>query len=409
MPPPQPLIGVIGKTNVGKSTFFAAATLVPVNISNRPFTTIEPNIGIGYLKRKCVHIELGLPKCDPKNSMCINGWRFIPVKIMDVAGLIPGAHKGRGLGNKFMDDLRQADVLIHVVDAAGATSLEGNPVPPGTADPVEEVRQIEFEVNAWFFRIISRDWEKFARQVDTSGKDVVEALTQRLSGLSIKKNHVIEALRATGLEGRKLSTWSQDELRAFAYKLRELSKPMIIAANKADLPQAEENIERLRKAFPDKIIVPVSAEAELALRRAAKAGLIEYLPGNNDFKIKDPSKLTSSQIKALEYIRERVLSKWGSTGVQDVLNKAFFELLNMIVVYPVEDANKFTDHHGNILPDAYLVKKGTTAKELAYMIHTDLGKSFLFAINAKTKQRVGEDYVLNDNDVIKIVAALAKR
>lgn len=409
MPPPQPLVGVIGKTNVGKSTFFAAATLVTVEISNRPFTTIEPNIGIGYLRRRCVHVELGLPKCDPKNSICINGWRFIPVKMMDVAGLIPGAHKGRGLGNKFMDDLRQADVLIHVIDAAGATSLEGTPVPPGTADPVEEVKQIEFEVNEWFFRVISRDWERFAKQVDTSGKDVVEALTQRLSGLSVRKNHVIETLRSLGLEGRKLSTWTQEELKNFAYRLRELAKPMIIAANKADLPQAEENIKRLRETFPNKIIVPVSAEAELALRRAAKAGLIEYLPGDKDFKIKDQSKLSSSQMKALEYIRERVLAKWGSTGVQEVLNKAFFELLGMIVVYPVEDANKFTDHYGNVLPDAYLVKKGTTARELAYMVHTDLGKSFLYAINAKTKQRIGEDYVLQDNDVIKIVATMAKK
>ncbi len=409
MPPPQPLVGIVGKTNVGKSTFFAAATLVPVEISNRPFTTIEPNIGIGYVRKKCVHVELGLSKCDPKNSICINGWRFIPVKLMDVAGLIPGAHRGRGLGNKFMDNLRQADVLIHVVDAAGATDLEGKPVPPGTTDPVEEVKQIEYEVNEWFYRVISSDWDRFAKQVDTSGRDIVDALTQRLSGLSIRKWHVVEALRAIGLEGRKLSTWSNEDLKNFAYKLREVSKPIIIAANKADLPQAEENIKRLREAFPDKIIVPVSAEAELALRRAAKAGLIEYLPGDSDFKLVDEGKLTFKQRKALEYIREHVLSRWGSTGVQEVINKAFFEVLDMIVVYPVEDANKYTDHHGNILPDAYLVKRGTTARELAYMVHTDLGKSFLYAINAKTKQRVGEDYVLQDNDVIKIVAALAKK
>ncbi len=409
MPPPQPLVGIIGKTNVGKSTFFAAATLVPVEVSNRPFTTIKPNIGVGYLRKKCVHVELGLPKCDPKNSLCIDGWRFIPVKIMDVAGLIPGAHRGRGLGNKFMDDLRQADVLIHVIDAAGATDEEGRPVPPGTYDPIEEVERIEFEVNEWFYRIISRDWQKFARHVDSGGVDVIDALTERLSGLSIKKHHVVETLRRTGLESKKLSTWSEEELKKFAYTLREISKPMIIAANKADLPQAEENIRRLRERYHNRIIVPVSAEAELALRRAAKAGFIKYLPGDRDFEIIDESRLTPRQRKGLEYIREHVLKKWGSTGVQEVLNRAFFELLDMITVYPVEDQNKFTDHHGNILPDVYLVKRGTTARELAYMIHTDLGKSFLYAINAKTKQRVGEDYVLKDDDVIKIVATLARR
>ncbi len=408
LPPPQFLVGVIGKTNVGKSTFFAAATLITVAISNRPFTTIEPNIGIGYIRKKCVHVELGLEKCDPKNSICIKGYRFIPVKLMDVAGLIPGAHLGRGLGNKFLDDLRQADALIHVVDAAGATDEEGNPVSPGIGDPVKDVVLIEREVDEWFYRIISKDWSRFARYVDSSPVDVVDALTQRLSGLSIKKYHVIEALRLTKLENTKLSMWREEELRNFAKKLREISKPMIIAANKSDLPEAEDNIKRMKKELPGRVIVPVSSEAELALRRAAKLGLIDYLPGDPNFKIIDESKLTSKQLKALEIIRERVLKKWGYTGVQQVINTAFFNVLKLITVYPVEDHNKYTDHYGNVLPDAYLVREGTTARELAYMVHTDLGKSFIYAINAKTKQRVGEDYVLKDNDVIKIVAGLGR-
>jgi len=408
LPPPQFLVGVVGKTNVGKSTFFAAATLVTVDISNRPFTTIEPNVGIGYIRKKCVHVDLGLKGCNPRNSLCIKGYRFIPVKLMDVAGLIPGAHLGRGLGNKFLDNLRQADALIHVVDAAGSTDEEGKPVPPGTADPVKDVILIEREVDEWFYRIISKDWSRFARYVDTSTVDVIDALTQRLSGLSIRKYHVIEALRAARLEGTKLSTWREEELREFTRKLREISKPMIIAANKSDIPEAEDNIKRMKKELPNRVIIPVSSEAELALRRAAKMKLIEYLPGDPDFTIINESKLTSKQIRALEFIKERVLKKWGYTGVQQVINSAFFDVLKLITVYPVEDHNKYTDHYGNVLPDAYLVREGTTARELAYMVHTDLGKSFIYAINARTKQRVGEDYVLKDNDVIKIVAGLGR-
>ncbi len=402
------LLGVVGKTNVGKSTFFAAATLVPVEISNRPFTTIKPNIGVAYLRKRCVHEEFGTP-CNPQNSACVRGYRLIPVKMLDVAGLIPGAHMGRGLGNKFLDDLRQADVLIHVVDASGSTDREGNPAPPGTHDPVEDVKLIEEEVDAWFYTVVSKDWGKFARTVDTSGEKPADALARRLSGLSIRKEHVVAALQETGLEGQKLSTWREEELRLFASTLRRVSKPMIIAANKADIPEAEDNIKRMREELPGRIIVPTSAVSELALRKAAKAGYIEYLPGDPDFNVVDESKLTPKQRKALDYIREHVLKKWGSTGVQEAINKAYFEVLRMITVYPVEDANKLTDHHGNVLPDVFLVPEGTTARELAYMIHTDLGKTFLYAVDARTKTRLGEDYVLRDNDVIKIVAAKARR
>lgn len=406
------LIGVVGKTNVGKSTFFAAATEVSVAIENRPFTTIEPNMGVGYVRKKCVHVELGLPKCDAANSICLDGDRLIPVKMMDVAGLVPGAHKGRGLGNKFLDDLRRADVLILVVDASGSTDPEGVPVGPGSYDPVEEVESMIAEIDEWMYGIISKDWDKFSRTVDTGGvTDVAGAIAQRLSGLSIKKSHVAKALEETGLAGRKLTTWTKEELKEFIKTLRRISKPIVVAANKVDIPAAEEGVRRLREALEPRGIpvVPTSAVAELALRRAARSGLIRYKPGDPDFEVVDESRLTRRQYEALEMIRERVLRRWGSTGVQQAINKAILDVLGMIAVYPVEDANKFTDKQGRILPDVLLVPRGTTVRELAYMIHTDLGKTFLYAVNAKTKLRVGESYTLKDNDVIKIVAAAAKR
>ncbi len=397
------LIGVIGKTNVGKSTFFTAATMVSVSIANHPFTTIKPNIGVGYVRKQCVCKEFGV-KDDPQNSICIEGIRFIPVTLMDVAGLIPGAHKGRGLGNKFLDNLRKADVLLHIVDASGSTDAEGRPVPPGTYNPIEEVIQIQNEVDMWLFQILQKDWRKLVHKAESEGK-FEEILAERLSGLSITKIHVIEALRKSKLESSKPSSWKSEELLLFVKNLRKIAKPTITVANKADLSIAEDFIKEMRKELKDQIIVPTSALAELVLRRAVNKGVIKYIPGDPDFKILDHSYLTTREIKGLEYIREKVLKKWGSTGVQQAINKAVLKKLNMITVYPVEDPIKLTDHKGNILPDVYLVKKGTTAKELAYKIHTDLGKTFLYAIDVRTKRRLGENYILKDNDVISIVAA----
>lgn len=397
------LVGVIGKTNVGKSTFFTAATMVSVNIANYPFTTIKPNIGVGYVRKKCVCKEFNVED-NPQNSICLEGVRFIPVTLMDVAGLIPGAHKGRGLGNKFLDDLRKADVLLHIVDASGSTDAEGRPVPPGTYNPIEEIIQIQNEVDMWLFQILQKDWRKLVHKAESEGS-FEEILTERLSGLSITKTHIVEALRKSKLESAKPSSWRNEELLFFVKKLREIAKPTIIVANKADLSIAEDFIKEMRRELKNQTIIPTSALAELVLRRAANKGIIKYLPGDPDFEILDNSKLTVKERRGLEYIREKVLGKWGSTGVQDSINKAVLEKLNMIAVYPVEDPVKLTDHKGNILPDVYLVKKGTTVRELAYKIHTDLGRTFLYAVDVRTKRRLGENYVLKDNDVISIVAA----
>ncbi|MCE4611168.1 MAG: redox-regulated ATPase YchF [Desulfurococcales archaeon] len=404
------LVGIVGKTNVGKSTFFAAATEVPVKVENRPFVTIEPNVGVAYARKRCAHVELGLPQCNPVNSLCIEGWRFIPVKVMDVAGLVPGAHKGRGLGNKFLDDLRRADVLLLVVDASGSTDPEGIPVKPGSYDPVEEVKAMVREIDEWMFQNVRRDWERFARRVDTGGTlDVVGALAQRLSGFEVSRLHVAEALEATGLADRKLSTWSEEELRTFISEVRRRAKPIVVVANKVDMPGAGENVERLKRELKDLPVVPASALAEVLLRRAAKAGAIKYLPGDSDFEELDASKLDAKARRVLEKVREEILRKWGGTGVQQAINTAVFDVLDMIVVYPVEDVNRYSDRNGRVLPDALLVKRGSTARDLAYRIHTDLGKTFLYAIDARTRQRLGESYVLREGDVIKIVATAARR
>jgi len=386
---------------VGKSTFFSAATLATVEIANYPFTTIKPNRGIGYLRTQCVCRELNV-KDDPVNSVCIDGVRLIPVELVDTAGLVPDAWQGRGLGNQFLDEVRKADALIHIVDAAGSTDLEGRLVKPGTHDPLEDVRFLEREITMWIVQILKRDWLKIARTVESSQTDLFSALEERLSGLSINRRHISAALHKTGLPADKPMAWNNEEFFGFVDILRTVSKPMLIAANKIDVSPAEENVERLKET--GYTVIPCCAEAELALRRAAEKGLIRYLPGDKDFEVKDPASLIDRQKKALEIVRDKVLQH-RTTGVQEAINTAFFKLLNMIVVYTVEDAERLSDHNGRVLPDARLVPKGTTAKELAYIIHTDLGENFIHAVDAKTRMRRGEDHVLQDRDVISIISA----
>ncbi len=396
------LLGVIGKPNTGKSTFFSAATLAPVEIANYPFTTIKPNRGFGYVRTPCVHKELEVQD-NPKNSLCLDGVRLIPVEMIDVAGLVPGAWKGRGLGNQFLDELCRADALIHIVDASGKTDCEGRLCKPGEHDPLEDVQFLEREITMWMAAVIKKDWAKISRTAEAESKDLHGMLEERLSGLSIKRSHIFEATRKACLNADKPTLWSEEDLLGFVDTLRRISKPMLIVANKMDLPEAEANLEKLKKL--DYIVIPCCAEAELALRRAGEKKLIDYKPGDCNFKILEPEKLSQSQIAALETIREKVLVKNGSTGVQDAINMAYFKLLSMIAVYPVEDVEHLADHNGRVLPDVYLVPYGTTAHQFAYLIHTELGESFIYAIDARQKKRIGENTVLRDGDVISIVSA----
>lgn len=401
--PGAPELGLVGKPNVGKSTFFAAATLMNVKIAPYPFTTIEPNRGVAYVKFKCVCEEFGVQD-QPRNSFCVRGWRFAPVELIDVAGLVPGAWQGRGLGNRFLDAVRRAKILIHVVDASGSTDIEGRPVKPGTHDPIEDIEFLENEIDMWIFQILKKDWNKTAKLMSLTASDPVKELSKRLSGLEIDPISIERALQRAGLDAKKAVNWTDEDLLAFIKEVRRLSKPIVIAANKIDVDPAPENVERMKKEFKGRyIIVPTSAEAELALRRASAAGLIDYIPGSSEFKML--KELSERQRAALRYIEEKVLDRWGSTGVQEVINKAVFDAGHFIAVFPVENEAKLTDHEGRVLPDVFLLPEGSTAKDLAYAIHTELGEKFIAAIDARTKRKLPGDYTLKHRDVIKIVTS----
>ena len=395
-------LGIVGKPNTGKSTFFSAATLIPVDIRNYPFTTIKPNRGIGYLRTPCVHKEFNIED-NPKNSLCLDGIRLVPVEMIDVAGLVPGAWEGRGLGNQFLDEIMRADALLHVVDASGGTDCEGRICKLGEHDPLEDVKFLENEITMWMNQILKKDWPKMARTAESGKENLISILESRLSGLAIKRFHIIESLRKSDLKVDHPTGWNAEDIIKLLDILRSVSKPTLIVANKIDLPTAEENVERLKEC--GYTIVACSAEAELALRRAGEKGLIDYTPGDCRLTTKNPEKLTEAQKKALKAIQEHILFKFGSTGVQKAINTAFFELLQMVAVYPVEDSEHLSDHKGRVLPDVYLVPYGTTVRQLAYIIHTELGDSFIYAIDIRGKNRIGEDYILKDRDIVSIVSA----
>ncbi len=397
-------VGIVGKPSCGKTSFTNAACMTNFKVGSYPFTTIEANVGVTHVRSTCACADFDVED-NPQNSICIDRVRLVPIKLIDVAGLVPGAHEGRGMGNQFLDDLRQADVLIHIVDASGALDAEGQEVDAGSYDPVDDVRFLEEELVEWMLGIIQKDWRRITGRVRSEGAKLEEMLLEKLSGLKITRVHILKAIRDSNLKAESADKWTDEETRAFVQTLQKIAKPIIIAANKIDRPNAEDNLKRLQEEFPDYLVVPVSALAEKVLKDLEQKGVIKYIPGDDDFQILTPDSLNENELAQLEKMREHILKKFGGAGVQNILNRAVFDFLHMITVYPVHDSNSLSDSDGNILPDVYLVPEGTNAKEFAGHIHTDLMESFIHGIDARTKMRISDKHELKDRDVIKIVSA----
>ena len=397
-------VGIVGKPSCGKTSFTNAACMTDFKVGSYPFTTIEANVGVTHVRSTCACADFDVED-NPQNSICIDRVRLVPIKLIDVAGLVPGSHEGRGMGNQFLDDLRQADVLIHIVDASGALDAEGQEVDAGSYDPVEDVRFLEEELVEWMLGIIQKDWRRITGRVKSEGAKLEELLLEKLSGLKITRVHILKAMRNSNLKAESVDKWTDEETRVFVQTLQKIAKPIIIAANKIDRPNAEDNLKRLQEEFPDYLVVPVSALAEKVLKDLEQKEVIKYIPGDDDFQILTPDGLNENELAQLEKIREHILKKFGGAGVQNILNRAVFDYLHMITVYPVHDSNSLSDSDGNVLPDVYLVPEGTNAKEFAGHIHTDLMESFIHGIDARTKMRISDKHELKDRDVIKIVSA----
>jgi len=386
-------LGLAGKPNAGKSTFFKSVTMADVEIANYPFTTIHANHGVAYVQTPC--------PCTEKESRCEkckDGIRYVPIDIIDVAGLVPDAHKGKGLGNSFLDDLRQAQAIIHVVDASASTDSEGNPIDPGTGNPAADIEFLDYELEMWMFEILNRNWMKLSRKIRAENMKIEEAIADQLSGAGVSIEHSNYALHETGLYSVEPTKWTEEDMIRLCKNIRKESKPMIVAANKFDTMTGT-NTPVI--SAEDKTIIPTSAAAELALKSASKAGIINYIPGGSHFDVL--TDLNPAQEKGLDAVKQLLETNKG-TGVQECINRAVFELLDMIVVYPVEDEGKWTNKTGDMLPDAYLMKRGSTCKDMAYRIHTDIGDRFLYAVDARTKMRLAEKHELKTGDVIKIVS-----
>lgn len=399
-------VGMIGKTNTGKTTFFNAATLLRAEVSTYPFTTKRPNTGTAYVQTVCVCKELGLQD-RPRSSRCIDGWRFIPVELIDLPGLIRGSWRGKGLGTQFLSVASQADALLHVVDASGSVDAEGKLTRPGQGNPIADVYDIEEELTRWFAKIIDKRISKISRGIIE--KDIDRAVFKGLAGLKVSPDQVQRSLHETQLADVEPKKWKGEDIERFARRIRELSKPTMIIANKMDLAYAEQNYKRLGQEFGRALVVPCSADAELALRRAEERGYIRYIPGEEMFQVLAPAKLTPEQSKALTYVQQRVFTRWIRTGVQFALNSCVFKLLNMNCVYPVEDLEKMSDKKGNVLPDILLVPYNATLSAVAGHVHTELAKTIIYGVDARTGVRLPADYVVRDRDVIKIVAASETR
>ena len=400
-------IGLIGKTNTGKTTFFNSATLDTAEISNYPFTTKQPNIGNANAITLCVHKEFDVQD-SPKNSRCINGWRFIPVDLVDLPGLIKGAWEGKGLGNQFLSVAAQSDALLHIVDASGSIDASGKIAEPGTGDPVADIGDIEEELVMWYLKLFEGNHDKISRAVN-SGVDTISAIADVFRGIGVRDEHVRYALENNNLFDIRFDDFGPQQSKDFCWSLRDVSKPTLIVANKVDLPSASESFRRIREQYKDMIVVPCSADAELTLRRAESRGLIHYIAGDERFDIKDQSGLNDKQKWALNFIRKDILGEYMRTGVQFAINVAVFKLLRMNAVYPVADANRMADKYGNILHDVYLMKSGATVEDLARDIHSELAKGLLYALDIRDGLRLPTNYHLKDRDVVSIISTKKKK
>ena len=387
-------IGLVGKPSVGKSTFFNAATMNDVPEGAYPFTTIDPTIGEAYVRVDCAAPEFD-HTCTPNHGYCEDGVRFVPTKLVDVAGLVPGAHEGKGLGNQFLTDLNEADVLIHVVDFTGETDLEGEPT--DNHDPRDDIEFLETELDMWYLDILEKGIERYRSGYDGDEKVIEADLAEQMSAFGITEEELKQVILALDL-ALDPDTWDAADRETLAREIRIRTKPMVIAANKTDTEAARENYAEITSdpAYDHLTIVPVSAHAEKAMKNGHEAGVLNYRPGDDGFEV--TGEIPEEKRAGLDEI-QRFLSEFGGSGVQRVIETALFEELDAVAVFP--GARKPQDD-GTFLQDCFVFPGGSTAEEFAYFLHTDIGEGFLHAHDVRSGRQIGADTELAHRDVIEI-------
>ena len=422
-------IGLVGKPNVGKSTFFSAATLAQVDIANYPFCTIDPNVGVAFVDARlpcpCKDLRGKLENegrladagdddpaqgsiCQPRTGSCVGFRRSVPVALVDVAGLVPGASEGRGRGNAFLADLANCDVLIQVVDAAGSTDVEGqfrgaaSTTEAAIQSVTEEIEFLEHELDAWIGGLLKDGWNRGVRRVQAEGeKGLMSFVQERLSGLGATNTRVamgMQTFNSVHQSDKQPWDWDDASLHLLGQCMRQRLFPIVYAANKMDIAPPG-----VLEAFPNRTMVACMADMELALRRAASAGLIDYRSGAAGFQVRSEASLNDAQTKALNHMNER-LNTASSTGLSKLLDTVLFDNLDHIVVYPVQDETHWVDGDGRVLPDALVVPSGIQAKPLAGLVHTDLEAGFIRGVDGRSRRVVGAEHELADGDVLKIHA-----
>ncbi|PSP38324.1 GTPase [Halobacteriales archaeon QH_7_65_31] len=389
-------IGLVGKPSVGKSTFFNAATMNDVPEGAYPFTTIDPSVGEAYVRVDCAAPEFDT-ECTPSVGYCDDGTRFVPVRLLDVAGLVPGAHEGKGLGNQFLTDLNEADALVHVVDFSGTTDAEGERTEDH--DPREDIDFLEDELDQWYLEILEKGLDKYADAYDTEATDIEVVLAEQMSAFRTDRDEIKRLVRRCALSFDP-EEWDDEDRFTLAREIRKETKPILIAANKMDTPEAQANWETVTTddEYDHLTFVPTSAHAEKALKNADEGGVVEYTPGDDEFDI--VGDLSEQQEQGLDAIAGFV-SEYGGTGVQRAIERALFDVLGVIPVFP-GSANGKSEEAG-AFRDCFLLPDGSTTADFAHHIHSDIGDGLLHGIDCRTERQVGGSHVLDERDVIELI------